>query len=308
MSHEKRSSEGTEKLRMVQECHVVGRGLAEADAGIEDDPVPRNARRFGLGEAFFKIRIHFRRQVPVTRIVLHRLGSSADVHEHQRNAELSYGGGEIWVETESGDVVHQIGSCGDTGPHHGRLRGIHGEHRLGEMFPNRSQGGNEASRLFLFGDRDRSRSGGLGTEIEDVRSLLGHGESPGDAGGTAHAALGEKRILREVEDSHDQGSPSQTQLPSPGQRKRPLPDRSARESAPEPLSPCPRLRVRNGSKACRNSFKLFRRAEEERFPGISLRPPAGPCRTDPRCGGLSGENVPNGLRRPEEMEGKNILH
>jgi hypothetical protein len=151
--------------------------------------------------------------------------------------------------------------------------------------------------------QDRSRSGGLGTEIEDVRSILGHGESPGDAGGTAHALSAKNE--------------SSVRLRIPMIRVRP-PRRSSRPRAAESSiagialpararrSRSPHILASASETAARMSqlFQAVSACRGGAFPRNQSPPPAGPCRTDPRCGGLSGENVPNGLRRPEEMEAR----
>ena len=80
--------------------------LAEAEAGIDDDPLARDPRRHRRRDPLLQPVIDFEQHRPVVaRIVLHRLGRALMVHQHDRAAGLGDHLGRARIPGQRRDVV-----------------------------------------------------------------------------------------------------------------------------------------------------------------------------------------------------------
>ncbi len=68
---------------MMQQQQVVFHGLAESDAGIDSDALPRHPGPLGDPGPIQQERLHLGDHVSVLRIILHGAGRSQHVHQHQ---------------------------------------------------------------------------------------------------------------------------------------------------------------------------------------------------------------------------------
>ena len=112
--------------------------LAEAQAGVEDDPVAGDARCGGGFEAFFELgndeRENFagsecRKRGPV-------LGAGSGVHEDGATTELGASGGHVGVPEVATDVVDDLGSGFDGVAGGGGVEGVDGEDCFGMVLPD----------------------------------------------------------------------------------------------------------------------------------------------------------------------------
>ena len=88
--------------------HALFRGLAEADAGVEADPLLRDPRRDGEGEPLRQKGRDLRNNVRVARLVLHRPRLALHVHEAEVGVAVGDHAGELGIPAERGHVVHEL--------------------------------------------------------------------------------------------------------------------------------------------------------------------------------------------------------
>ncbi len=138
-----------------------------------------------------------------------RFGRSAHVIEDHCPAAVSDRLGNQCIECERARVVYDLYAereclCGNSG-----FVGIDGDGDL-QVPLQALEHGNQAAKLFGFGDALGARPRGLGTDIDDISSLLFHfdGASEGAVGVFVLAAVG-KRVRRDVEDAHDERAVAQ---------------------------------------------------------------------------------------------------
>jgi hypothetical protein len=103
-----RAAEAVEQRQAVQQLEIVLHRLAEADAGIDDDPRAVDARRDRRLDPRLQPVIDFEQHRPVVaRRLLHRLGAALMVHQHDRAAGAGDHLGRALVEGQRRDVVDQ---------------------------------------------------------------------------------------------------------------------------------------------------------------------------------------------------------
>ncbi len=68
-------------MEIAQQLEIVGYGLAETEAGIDDDALAGDAARLGRGDALGEKRTDLRHYVAVARLALHRARLSLHVHK-----------------------------------------------------------------------------------------------------------------------------------------------------------------------------------------------------------------------------------
>src|SRR3954468_8038251 len=115
-----RPAELAQLAETAQQLHVVGGGLAEADAGIEPYAVLGDAGRDGGFEPLGEERLDLGDNVVVAGILLHRPRLAEHVHEDDGGATLGAQPTHLRVTAQGGDVVDDLGAgieggCGDGG-------------------------------------------------------------------------------------------------------------------------------------------------------------------------------------------------
>ena len=192
-----------------QQLQIVRRSFAETEAGIEQNPLPRDARGHAGVPPLFEKRRDVAKHVLVVRRLLHGVGSA--LHVHQTHGQTQFAGGLQGAgATQSAHVVEQAGPEGSALAHHLRGTGIQGNNRIdfcGEDFHS----GQHAVQFFLNRHRLRAGAGGFAPEVEQRRARIDHtgrrAAQPVEIERiTAQVApaVGE-RIRGEVEDPHNSG-------------------------------------------------------------------------------------------------------
>src|SRR5829696_4505592 len=85
-AHHHRPADRDDLVQPSQQLDVVLDRLAEPDAGIEPDPLLRDALRDGEGEPLLEERLHVRHDVVVARVLLHRARLTEHVHQAAASA------------------------------------------------------------------------------------------------------------------------------------------------------------------------------------------------------------------------------
>ena len=189
-----------------QQGQVVREGLAEADAGIQPDPVPPHPGGQGRVRPGQQEGFHLRDHVPVAGIGLHGPGLALHVHEDHRAAQRRRRLG-TGVSAQGGHVVPDGGPGGDGGAGHGGLHGVHGQGAVGpprQTLDHRQH----PVQFLLFGDGVCPRTGRLPADVQDIRPLRRQPQPRGDGGlrRVVAAAVGEA-VRRHIDHAHHQRAP-----------------------------------------------------------------------------------------------------
>ncbi len=173
---EDRSAEGLQGAETGEKRVVFVAELSEAEAGIEDDSVERDAGSFrGLKTSAELVAderldgdgVEAWKRVPLLR-------GSAGVHEDEAGRRISVGEGvgHRGVPCEAADVVDDLGSGVDGEACRGAVVGVDGEDGLRARLANGFKDGKEAGLLFGGRDDFSVGAGRFGTDIEDVCALV----------------------------------------------------------------------------------------------------------------------------------------
>ena len=104
---------------MGEQSLILPRAFREADPGIDDDLVPRDARTLGCFDTACKFSCHLQGDVVVNGLRVHRLWRAAHVHQHHGTASAGDQRSSMRVMGQAGDVVDD-GSAGIQRRRHGR--------------------------------------------------------------------------------------------------------------------------------------------------------------------------------------------
>ena len=121
---EHRPPERDQHVEPAHELEVVRDRLAEADAGVEADPLLGDALRDREREPLLEERRDLGRDVVVARLRLHRPRLALHVHEAEVRAGVGDDSRELGVAAQSRDVVDEDRAALERGPRDGRLRGV----------------------------------------------------------------------------------------------------------------------------------------------------------------------------------------
>src|SRR5262245_46919407 len=170
---------GHDAIEPVDQLEVLFRGLAEPDAGIEDDPPPPRPATERLLNRPLQSADHFGEDVLDGRLLMHHPWRAARMHQHQRGAglrrDLGYGG----VESESADLVDDLRPGLKRGPRDLTFRSVDGD-RNPQPAAQRSDHGYHAVHLFFGAYRLRPGSGRFAADVQNVRAFGFDLESAGD--------------------------------------------------------------------------------------------------------------------------------
>ena len=194
---------------------VFVESLAEAQAGIEDDPVAGDARCGGGFEAFFKLRDDERENFAGSegRKCGPILGAASGVHEDGSAAELGAGGRHAGIPEVSADVVDDLGSGFDGEAGGAGVEGVDGQDGFGVVLPDGFNDRECTGLLFVCCERVGVGAGGFAADVEDICAFSEHlsclfkGAFWGVLGRVEEAAVGEG-VGCDVQDAYDEGSPA----------------------------------------------------------------------------------------------------
>ena len=104
---DQRAAERVEQGEAVHQLEVVRDAFAEAEAGIDEDLVARDAGRFGRRDPLLEPVIDLDQDVVVARVLLHRLGCALVMHQDHRDTGCRDHPGRPVVIGQRGHIVDQ---------------------------------------------------------------------------------------------------------------------------------------------------------------------------------------------------------
>jgi large subunit ribosomal protein L9 len=206
--HQYRRTEIGQAVDVAEKLEVVRQPLSESDAGIEDDPVPRNPGGLRRRDPLCKEAAHVLHDILVLGLLLHSGRRSLHVHQDDVRTTRRDDRGHRRVEPKRADVVHEGRSCVQGCGGHRSLDGVDRKEDVApyaDTFEDRD----DAFRLHVRGHRRGPRPTRLAPHIDDVGALGLHlqGSLDGRSHREAPASL-EKGIWRGVQDSHHEHAAS----------------------------------------------------------------------------------------------------
>lgn len=210
--------EPAELVEVGEEWVVFVEFFAEAEAGVQDDFVARDAGgsggfealgEFGEDEGKDLVRRERWEGWPVLR-------AASGVHQDGSTVEVGAGRGHAGVPEVAADVVDDFGSGFDGVAGCSGVEGVDGEDGLGTLLEDGFDDRDDARLFFFGGEGCGVGTGGFAPDVEDVGAFVEHrhglGEGPFGSvlGGVEVAAVGE-RVGCDVEDAHDECSAAQSE-------------------------------------------------------------------------------------------------
>ncbi len=161
-------------VQAPEQGEVVRERLAEADPGVEHDPLLGDAGRHGERQALVQERLDLVHHVPaVAGFALHRAGLAEHVHQAALDPAGGHQPGHLGIRPQGADVVDDRGPGLDRGGRDRRLGGVdrqpHPEVRPRQRLEHRHR----PAQLLRGRHRLGSRARGLAPDVEDVGSLRG---------------------------------------------------------------------------------------------------------------------------------------
>ena len=148
--------------------------LGEAQPGIQQDAVTRDAGGLCTSDSLLQICRHLAHDLAVVGVRVHVPGTPAGVHQDDRRAP---GGGEraqARVVLQAADVIHDRRAFTEREIRNLALVGVNGDGD-GDAFADRLQHGPQA-RQFIGGPHRRGAGAGrLRADVDDVDAGFGHG-------------------------------------------------------------------------------------------------------------------------------------
>jgi hypothetical protein len=208
-----------ETLKLVEvgeERIVFFETFAEAEAGVEDDLVTRDAGSKGGLEAVCEPGENHRKDFArgQRREGWPLLWAASGVHEDCSAAQRGAGGGHARVPEMAADVVDDLGPGFDGVLRGAGVEGVDGEDGLGSLFEDGFDDGKDAGLLLVGRERGRVGAGGFAADVEDLRAFVEHFHRLGQCSfwsilrRVEVATVGEG-IRRDVEYAHDDGALAQ---------------------------------------------------------------------------------------------------
>lgn len=184
---------------------VVVDGLAEAEAGVDDDVVEAGGVEAGdtVGEETADVGDH----VGVDGVLLHGLGGALDVHHDVGDAALGEEVEHGVVHGAARDVIHDdLTEAADDFPRDAGAEGVDGDGHGGVVFPHQLNRPGEASQLLLLVHEGGAGAGGVGSHVDDAGALLDDLADAADDSGLAEVlAPVVERVGGDVQDAHYEG-------------------------------------------------------------------------------------------------------
>ena len=176
-------------------------GLAEADAGVDDDPAARDSCRLGCVDLGGQRVEHVKARVAVAGLLLHRLRRALHVAQHDPRVLPGNDRARLRIVGECADIVHDPRARCERGVHHRRTSGIDRDQK--PVIGQRTNHGNHPAHLLRLARRLRAGPGRFAADIDDVGAGFSHGKSVrrGVVPIGEIAAIGEA-VRSHVEDAH----------------------------------------------------------------------------------------------------------
>jgi hypothetical protein len=187
--------EPPEKLEVLED------GLAEAEPGIEADPLLGDARIDGEAEAFLQEGGDLLGHVVVRRVELHRPRLALHVHQAKIGAGGSDHAGQLGVAAECGHVVHELGA--ELGRPAGNL-GLGRVDRDRNLALERLEHGHDPPQLLVERHALGTGPRRLPTDVHDPRPLVHH--APRSRNGVTRVEVDtavRERVGCDVDHAHD---------------------------------------------------------------------------------------------------------
>ena len=178
--------------------------LAETDAGIDDDPGARDARRLGPRDARLKKIVDVEQDVIIARVGLHRRGRALRMHQAERHAGVNNFICQMRIERQGRDIVNKPRAARQRFARHGGLARVDGNRHPDLALIKRADHRGGAGDLFLDAHIRRAGPGAFAADVQHVGPGGNHGTGMGDGAvrrGKA-AAVG-KAVGRDVQHAHD---------------------------------------------------------------------------------------------------------
>ena len=189
----------TSDVESPNELEVLGSRLAEADPRIEADALLRDPGCDGESQALFEECRHFRDDVVIARVSLHRARLTLHVHQTEIRAALCHDGGQPDVSPQRRDVVDELGTELDRPTGNLALGRVDRDGNAVELLENR----NDPAKLLV--DRNPCGAGprGLAADVHDRGPFLEHPARGCNRGVRVevHTAV-RKAVGRHVDDPH----------------------------------------------------------------------------------------------------------
>ena len=126
-AYQQRLSQGSERRQASEQRKIVIEGLAEADAGIDDDILPFHSGLNGKVNLSCQEILHLLKHIIIARFCLHCLRCSLHVHEYDRNFFCGNKHRHLRIEPQRADVVDDVGTLTQCRPGNLRFVGINGD-------------------------------------------------------------------------------------------------------------------------------------------------------------------------------------
>mmetsp|Transcript_11602 Transcript_11602/g.36911 ORF Transcript_11602/g.36911 Transcript_11602/m.36911 type:complete len:475 (-) Transcript_11602:46-1470(-) len=201
---------------VAEEEKVLGVGLGEADAGVEDEAPRRDTGGAGACGDVCELDSHVGDDVVVVGELLHGLRDAARVHRDVSRREPRDLRKHVGVEGAAGDVVDYAGAGGDGVPRDARPPRVDGDEKVGMAATDRLDERDDATRLCVGVDRRRAGPRRLAADVDDVDAII---DESVDVREQVLAPAVAERVRRRVDDAHDRRSRA-----SPAQPRKPRDD------------------------------------------------------------------------------------
>ncbi len=211
---------------MLEQGQVVCQHLAEAEAGVDHQPLAADACCFAGRDAILQEMPHLFHHIGIAWRLLHALRLTLHVHQAHRRI----GRGHCFQcagRAQGHDVVHHGRAGIERRSHHLGLHRVDRHHAAaaGQVLDHRQH----APHFLVHGHRCRAGPGGLASDIEDIGARFQQLERMADRRlRIVQTAPVRKRIGRDVDDAHDEG-------PCEGEAVRTCVEKGHKKEEPKPL-------------------------------------------------------------------------
>ena len=184
-------------FQTVDNLQIIFISLTKTHARIQNDPVIPDSRRFRYSQGFRHIRGHVLQKISVVRL-------GPVMHQAAGQPALSYGFRHLSaVVFQSPYIINQICTRLYSRPGHLIFIGIQRNRDIKTAF-DRLYYRNHPFGLFIIGNPDITRPGGLPSDIQDVHAILYHSfHMPQRSIQMVVFSSIRKGIRRNVQDSHN---------------------------------------------------------------------------------------------------------
>ena len=159
--------EQAQRPELAQQLEVVVGGLAEPEARIDDEILPRQPETQGAFDGALEVRDELGQEPRVA-------GLGPIVHDDERDAVVGGEAGQRVVLADRPHVVDEIRAGGERGLGHRGLGRVDAQGRLGQGRPQGRDDRHDPATFLVLGDRGVPGPRRFATDVEDVGTLLDH--------------------------------------------------------------------------------------------------------------------------------------